>query len=1015
MPTSFPVGKQRVDVMTISNSPMFSSKLSSLSLSWKIILLSTIVSGSALVVGFSYFAYQSYWLNVQTALGGLMNFTDAKQQGVIRFIDQNEKLAKQLANLAGNSDAKTLRSQFNSVVTTDVFRLEDHPFKEEIIAKTRTIPTWKVYYAIDYVVRGRIVVSSDHLREGKKWDRNIDLRSGYSDPYYDDEVPVMTVAASTAEGVVYVHTDARMLTNIVNGEIGNLAGDMGAFYLAGVGKTFDYYIVNKENLLITESRVRPGQFLKGNGSEHPWRTTLQQAGVICGKSGTYTTDAKCTTGCREAMGFYIGATGKKMLGTSMPFYDSQWTLVVEEDADELLMPMWMSLAQVFGLLCVVGLAAAYLFSILIRKFISTPIHSLHAAIEDIKSSGNFDNKVQIDSGDEIGELGNSFNDMAENLSSLYRTLEDRVEERTKELNVANEQLLEEINEREHVEKSLRESGEYLRVAAVAFETHEAIMITNANGEIVRVNQAFQDITGYSAEDAIGNTPRILSSGRQSKEFYEDMWKQLLSKGTWSGEIWDKRKNGQLYPKWLTITAVKNGSGETTEYVAIFNDITTRKKAEDEIRNLAFYDALTGLPNRRLLIDRLGAALTASVRSNHYGAILFLDMDRFKVLNDTLGHDLGDLLLIEVAERIKSCVREVDTVSRLGGDEFVVLIEEVDEIAEHASQKIALIAEKIRLSLSDSYQLEKYEHHSSPSIGVCLYRGNGESIDTVLKYADMAMYKAKESGRNAVRFYDPAMQQAVEARASLEADLRHAIPDNQLRLYYQIQVDNENRPIGAEALIRWSHPQRGMVSPMQFIPIAEESSLILDVGHWVLQAACKQLALWSKLEHTKQLILAVNVSAAQFKKGDFVSRISELVNAHHVDPSLLKLELTEAVVLEDVTDVIAKMHALKALGVRLSLDDFGTGYSSLSYLKQLPLDQIKIDQSFVRDIGTDPSDAVMVQTIINLAQSFRLNVIAEGVETEAQLSFLKQNGCMAYQGYLFSRPVPIMDFEALLQH
>ncbi|MDX8398717.1 MAG: bifunctional diguanylate cyclase/phosphodiesterase, partial [Gallionellaceae bacterium] len=375
----------------------------------------------------------------------------------------------------------------------------------------------------------------------------------------------------------------------------------------------------------------------------------------------------------------------------------------------------------------------------------------------------------------------------------------------------------------------------------------------------------------------------------------------------------------------------------------------------------------------------------------------------------------DQLLVEVAKRRKTCGREVDTVSRLGGDEFVILIEEVDENAEHASQKAALIAEKIRLSLCVPYQLKKYEHHSSPSIGVCLYRGNDASIDALLKYADMAMYQAKDSGRNTVRFYDPAMQVAVETRAALESDLRHAIQEEQLHLYFQIQVDNESRPIGAEALIRWIHPERGMVSPIQFIPIAEESSLILDVGYWVLVTACKQLALWRKHEFTRRLTLAVNVSAAQFKKHNFVSEISALLNIHQIEPNLLKLELTEAVVLEDVTDVITKMHALKALGVRLSLDDFGTGYSSLSYLKQLPLDQIKIDQSFVRDIGTDINDAVMVQTIINLAHSFRLNVIAEGVETEAQLSFLKENNCMAYQGYLFSKPVPINEFEALLKN
>jgi diguanylate cyclase (GGDEF)-like protein/PAS domain S-box-containing protein len=556
--------------------------------------------------------------------------------------------------------------------------------------------------------------------------------------------------------------------------------------------------------------------------------------------------------------------------------------------------------------------------------------------------------------------------------------------------------------------------EQLRIAAAAFETHEAILITDANANIIRVNQAFQDITGYSSEEVFGKNPRILSSGREDKVFYAAMWKQLLDTGSWTGELWDRRKDGQVYPKWLTITAVKDGQGKTTEYVAIFSDITARKEAEDEIRNLAFYDALTKLPNRRLLLDRFRLALSVSARSQHYGAVLFLDMDRFKTLNDTLGHDYGDLMLIEVARRLQFCVREVDTVARLGGDEFVVLLEEIDAKAEEASQKVALIAEKIRVALAVPYQIKDYEHHSSPSIGVSLYRGNVETVDALLKYADMAMYEAKESGRNAVRFFDPAMQLAVETRASIEADLRHAVPDKQLRLYYQIQLDNDHRPLGAEALVRWNHPKRGMVSPAQFIPVAEESALILDIGQWVLETACQQLAVWGKRERMLNLELAVNVSAQQFSKRDFVENVAEMVRAHQLNPACLKLELTESVVLTDVADVAAKMHALKALGIKLSLDDFGTGYSSLSYLKQLPLDQIKIDQSFVRDIATDPNDAVMVQTIINLAQNFRLNVIAEGVETEAQLDFLKKNGCMAYQGYLFSKPVQIEEFEALVQ-
>jgi predicted signal transduction protein with EAL and GGDEF domain len=368
----------------------------------------------------------------------------------------------------------------------------------------------------------------------------------------------------------------------------------------------------------------------------------------------------------------------------------------------------------------------------------------------------------------------------------------------------------------------------------------------------------------------------------------------------------------------------------------------------------------------------------------------------------------------VGRRIQACVREVDTVARLGGDEFVVLLEEISANLEETSQKVALIAEKIRFSLAEPYALNGHEFHSSPSIGVSLYRGNAESVDTLMKHADMAMYQAKDAGRNRVHFFDPLMQQAVEARAQLEADLRNALPNGQLQLYCQIQMDSENRPIGGEALIRWCHPQRGMVSPAQFIPVAEESGQILNIGQWVIESACRMLVDWSQEETMRHMVLAINVSAHQFRLSNFVERLSEIISRHGIDPERLKLELTESVVLEDVADVVGKMHALKALGVRLSLDDFGTGYSSLAYLKQLPLDQIKIDQSFVRDITTDPNDAVMVKAIIDMAQNFRLGVIAEGVETEAQLAFLKHNGCLAYQGYLFSKPIPVADFVALVR-
>lgn len=566
----------------------------------------------------------------------------------------------------------------------------------------------------------------------------------------------------------------------------------------------------------------------------------------------------------------------------------------------------------------------------------------------------------------------------------------------------------------HIDTTERKQAEeHLRVAAVAFETHEAIMITDATGRILRVNKAFQDITGYSADEVVNNNPRILNSGLHDKAFFTKMWEQLVSAGGWSGEIWDRRKSGEHYPKWMTITAVKNQEGVASEYVAIFSDITARKLAEEEIRNLAFYDGLTRLPNRRLLLDRLEAALLASARTHYYGALLFLDMDRFKTLNDTLGHDYGDLLLIEVAERIKRCVRDVDTVARLGGDEFVVLIEEVDSLAELASQKVALIADKIRQSLAKPYALKDKVHHSSPSIGVSLFHGIEESVDSLLKHADLAMYQAKESGRNAVRFFDPTMQSAVETRARLEADLRYAVSHNQLQLYYQVQIGADNKPTGAEVLVRWNHPIRGTVSPAQFIPIAEESSLIVDIGDWVLESTCRQLANFAKMEQTRDLVLAANVSALQFRQADFVDKVVALLSKYEIHASRLKLELTEGVVLNNINEVVTKMHALKALGITLSMDDFGTGYSSLSYLTQLPLDQLKIDQSFVRNIATHPNAAVMVKTIIDMALNFGLHVIAEGVEDQEQLTFLTENNCLSFQGYFFSKPLPFEQFEALM--
>ena len=560
---------------------------------------------------------------------------------------------------------------------------------------------------------------------------------------------------------------------------------------------------------------------------------------------------------------------------------------------------------------------------------------------------------------------------------------------------------------------LRESQQAevdLRVAATAFEAQEGMVITDAGHVILRVNRAFTDITGYAPEDAIGKNMSLLKSGRHGADFYAAMRDSIRRNGSWRGEIWNQRKNGEIFPEWLTITAVKGGAGDVTHYVGTLTDITARKAAEDEIQQLAFYDLLTRLPNRRLLIDRLQQALVSSSRSRLIGALLFIDLDNFKTLNDTLGHDIGDLLLQKVAKRLRECVREGDTVSRLGGDEFVVMLEDLGEIPEEAATLAETVGEKILAALNQPYLLAGHEHRSTPSIGVTLFTDHRETVDDLLKRADLAMYQAKAAGRNTLRFFDPDMQAAVTARAAMEADLRHGLQKNEFFLHYQPQVDDHGHMFGAEALLRWQHPRRGLVSPADFIPLAEETGLILPIGHWVLNTACAQLVAWEARPELAHLTLAVNVSARQFRHGDFVEQVLAVLDHTGANPQKLKLELTESLLLDDVEDIIAKMTALKAHGVGFSLDDFGTGYSSLSYLKRLPLDQLKIDQSFVRDVLSDPNDAAIARTIVALAQSLRLDVIAEGVETQEQRDFLERNGCLAYQGYLFSRPLPLEAFE-----
>jgi diguanylate cyclase (GGDEF)-like protein/PAS domain S-box-containing protein len=564
----------------------------------------------------------------------------------------------------------------------------------------------------------------------------------------------------------------------------------------------------------------------------------------------------------------------------------------------------------------------------------------------------------------------------------------------------------EISERKAAETELR-------IAAIAFEAQEGITVTDENNRIIRVNKAFTEITGYTVEEIIGKTPKLLQSGRHDAAFYNDLWESVNNTGMWAGEIWNRRKDAEIYPQYMAITAVKNLDGKVTNYVSTFNDITLSRANADEIERLAFYDPLTNLPNRRLLQDRLKQALAASHRNHTSGGLLFIDMDNFKNLNDTLGHEMGDFLLVQVAERLLSCVRESDTVARLGGDEFVVLLEDLEYKMPEAAAQVEIIGKKILLTLRRIYQLNSHQYISTPSIGAVLFNDHEQTPEELLKQADIAMYQVKAAGRNDLRFFNPQMQATIMAREALKKELHLAIEENQFRLYYQAQVYHNRQITGAEALIRWQHPERGLISPDTFIPLAEESDLILLIGNWVLETACVQLKLWESSKNTQHLQLAVNVSARQFSQSNFVSDVIRLINDKGINPTRLKLELTESMALDNLKETIDKMNTLREIGVRFSMDDFGTGHSSLSSLKKLPIEQLKIDQSFVRDISTDSDDAVIVQTIIAMAQNLGLKIIAEGVETEEQCLFLEQHGCQNFQGYLFSKGVPIKQFEALI--
>jgi diguanylate cyclase (GGDEF)-like protein/PAS domain S-box-containing protein len=592
------------------------------------------------------------------------------------------------------------------------------------------------------------------------------------------------------------------------------------------------------------------------------------------------------------------------------------------------------------------------------------------------ADGDLSNHLVSDAGDEVGQLTNAMRDMVHNLARGRGELEQ-------------------------ARKDAETVAEELRQYANAFHSSgEAMLISDRLNRIVNVNATFTAQTGYSLDEVLGKNPRMLSSGKTPRVVYEDMWRCLQENGYWHGEIWDRKKTGEVYPMWASISAIRDADQTVMFYIASYSDISERKANEARIDFLAHHDPLTGLINRYNLENRLDQALLSAHRDDLRVAVMFIDMDRFKTINDTLGHHVGDLLLIEVARRLRDSVRESDIVARLGGDEFIVVLTRITDEMDAAP-----LADKILRSLGQPYVFEGKEMHSTPSIGIAVYPSDGENGPTLMKNADTAMYHAKERGRNNVQYFTPAMNAAASERLGLENDLHQALRNGELHLHYQPQVcARDGRSFGVEALARWRHPLLGDISPLKFIPIAEESGLIEALGSWVLEEACRQLRAW-RAEGIEGIRMAVNLSAQQLRSPSLVQFVDAVLKRHGLKGSDLELEITESVAMENPERAIGQLQALRDLGIQLAIDDFGTGYSSLTYLKRLPIHVLKLDRTFVRDIETDPSDAEISAATLALAHNLGLKVIAEGVETEAQRDFLIRHQCDFMQGFLFSQPLP----------
>ncbi len=674
---------------------------------------------------------------------------------------------------------------------------------------------------------------------------------------------------------------------------------------------------------------------------------------------------------------------------------TRWGMVVKIDQSEAYAPVQQLRTYSYLLLAAALLVATFMATWLGRAIVR-PVKALTRAAVDI-AEGHLEQRVQTFDDDEVGQLAVAFNRMTDSLVNTQHDLEEaqqgleqKVEQRTAALTI-------EIEERRRAQAALQ-------VAELAFQTAaEAIMVTDANGVILSINPALTEITGFSAAELIGRTPSMLKSGHHDAEFYADLWHSVLTEGYWRGEIWDRRKNGDVYPKMLSIKVVKDETGAPYRFVAVFSDISTYKKAEETIRHQANYDALTGLPNRRLFLDRLGQELKKASRESSTLALFFVDLDNFKEINDSLGHEYGDQLLQEVSRRIQGSIRETDTVSRLGGDEFTVILPDIG-----TDREADRIAQKIISELGLPFKLNDKLSHIGASIGITMFPVDGTDESILLKNADQAMYEAKHLGKNRFCYFTEAMQQASVLRIELSAGLREAVRRRQFQLHYQPIVSlTDGSILKAEALIRWQHPTKGMVNPAVFIPRAEEIGLIGEIGQFVFETAVSAAASWQTAG------VGINLSPRQFNGPNGFDHWAKLCNEAGIAPSNITLEITEGMLLDGRPEVMQQLQKLRDDGFKIAIDDFGTGYSSLSYLKKFTTEYLKIDQSFIRDLATDSSDLALVEAIVVMAHKLGIEVIAEGVETLQQQAILTEMGCDYAQGYFYARPMPATDFSHYL--